>query len=194
MNIRSDREIVHRRASSERGIALVELSMIIVPLVLIVFSGFEATSYMRQRQISQMLSRETAVKVYRRCSGFEAPRPSQVDAGRARQCLLDAIAEMRSINGPAATAAFDVGLYRCDPLTEGAACNAPAMAASVGDVGVFSSRIGNLGDPFRNLLISQRAAVAVRVSFPYQSPLLGSAVYSGLSALRLGVVTDVTIL
>ena len=197
MNRRSNSPLVRRRRStphSERGIALVELAIIIFPLLLLVFSGFECTSYMRQRQVAQMLSRETAVKIYRKCSGFETPVPGQPDPLRAQQCFADAIADMRSVNGSAAAATFEVGLYRCDPPTEDVACTTPALAASLGNVVPFTTRMETSGDPLRNLIISQRAAIAVRVSFPYRSPIVGSMVYAGLSALQLGEIVDVTIL
>jgi len=189
------------RYKAEQGIALTELAILIVPLVFVIVAGIEITSYMRQRQVAQMLSREAAVIAYKNCSGYEDPVPGSGDPDKARRCLEKVEQDLRNIRGDAGTATFLIGIYRCDPPAPGVACITPRETVrhySPGPTGVtidpteFSTRATS--DPaFRNLLISQRAAIAVRITFPFRFSL-GNVWGWTMRAFNNGEVTDVTIL
>lgn len=181
--------------TSQSGIALLELALILVPLVLVVVAGIECVSYMRQKQVAQMLSREMAVAVYKRCSGLEQPVAGAVSATRVENCVQEVEQTMRNITGQASGATFAVALFRCDPnmgppITPCAA--ATRIHPRPGTSTPFDSAVN--GGRLRQLMISQRVAVAVRVGFPFRTAIGGALARRTLRFMNLATVTDVTIL
>lgn len=164
--------------SPERGVALVELSIIIFVLLVFITAGFEFASALQQHERASMLSRQAAASAYRQCS-------AEVDSTAAESCLQGVVEHFEDFVAEALPGMeVIISMYRHDH--EDLSCPLAFQAFSIVGGDHFRSRISafsqgtsrsNEQTISADMVCTQRVVVAAEVFVPYRGLIPAAAVW-----------------
>lgn len=149
-----------RQASSERGVAIIELAIVLPMLILLFFGAIELVRALQMQERMTVLTKEAANIMFRDC--LELDEPALTQAAGADACMNKALADIDNASRFVMPGALWIlSLYDKDSATPG------NLKARVSSAGAPASRFDTNPVP-NGLLLSQGKIVTAEVFFTYR--------------------------